>query len=186
MNDGGGVTMTPRLHRATALLIAALAIASWTGIAAGDTLPGCASGAAPGQVVYTVGVSASGTPFVSTYVASAPAASGNVGCTAPSQSAPSTFSANSPNVAVYPRLPVSVGPAASSVPGGIPATVNLLQVGSYLLAVPTTPGLQAYQIAPGYYVVRSTDPTQNPSVIVLPMPGGPQAPNTGPIPSVIH
>jgi len=47
-------------------------------------------------------------------------------------------------------------------------------------------GQQVYQIAPGFYVVRSTDPTQNPTVIMLPLPGVPQAPNTGPIPGVIH
>lgn len=178
--------MGPRFNRAAVLAVPAMMLlAWWTGSAAADTLPGCASGAAPGQVVFTVGVSASGTPFVSTYVASAPTASGNVGCTAPSPSAGTTFSVTGSNVAVYPQLPVPVGPAVSTAPV-IPSTTNLLQVGSYLLTVPVRPGLQVYQIAPGYYVVRSIDSTQNPSVIVLPMPGVPQPPNTGPIPSVIH
>jgi hypothetical protein len=161
-------------------------IASSSGPAAADPLPGCASGAAPGQTVFTVQVSASGTPFVSTYVASAPTASGNVGCTAPSRTGAATFSVNSPNVAVYPRSPLDViAPYNSSVLSA-PTTVNTLQVGSYLLTVPAHPGLQVYQIAPDYYVVRSIDPTQNHSVIVLPLPGVPPAPNTGPIPSVTH
>jgi hypothetical protein len=180
------MSMGPRFNRAAVLAVPALMLlAWWTGSAAADSLPGCASGAAPGQVVFTVSVSASGTPFVSTYVASAPTASGNVGCAAPQRSGAATFTVAGPNVAVYPQLPVPVGPAVSTAPV-IPSTTNLLQVGSYLLTVPVTPGLQVYQIAPGYYVVRSTDSTQNPSVIILPMPGVPQAPNTGPIPSLIH
>jgi hypothetical protein len=179
------MVMAARFNRTVVFFTVALMIAGWTGTAAADPLPGCASGAAPGQVVFTVSVSASGTPFVSTYVASAPTASGNVGCAAPSRPAVTTFTVTSPNVAVYPQLPASMGPAVSSAPG-IPSTVNMLQVGSYLLTVPAAPGLQVYQIAPGYYVVRSTDSTQNPTVIMLPMPGLPQAPNTGPIPSVIH
>jgi hypothetical protein len=164
--------------------IAAAAVAS-TGWAAADVLPGCASGAAPGQTVFTVGVSASGTPFVSTYVASAPTASGNVGCTAPSTPAASTFSLNGPGVAVYPFLPPALAIPSAPAAVGVPAPVNMLQIGSYLLMVPVTPGLQVYQIAPGYYVVRSLDPTQ-PASVVLPLPGVPSAPNTGPIPSVIH
>jgi len=159
-----------------AVVVAAVALLA-RGAAAG-ALPGCASGTAPGQTVFTVSVSAAGTPFVSTYVASAPTASGNVGCTAlPSAAAP--FSVNGPGVAVYPLLPVT--PIAS----GVPTTVNMLQVGSYLLMVPATPGLQLYQIAPGFYIVRSLDPSQNVSV-VLPLPSVPPAPNTGAIPSVIH
>lgn len=155
------------------------------GRAAADILPGCASGAAPGQTVFTVGVSASGTPFVSTYVASAPTASDNVGCTAPSPSAASTFNLNGPGVAAYPFLPPALAVPTAPAAAGIPAAVNMLQIGSYLLMVPATPGLQVYQIAPGYYVVRSLDSTQ-PVTVVLPLPGVPPAPNTGPIPSVIH
>jgi|GEM_PF-4932171 len=179
------MSIGPRLNRTVALAVMATLLGCWAGAAGADPLPGCASGAAPGQVVFTVSVSASGTPFVSTYVASAPTASGSAGCTAPSKPAAATFTVTGPNVAVYPQLPVPVGPAVSSAPV-LPSTTNLLQVGPYLLTVPATPGLQMYQIAPGYYVVRSTDSTQNPSVIVLPMPGVPQAPNTGPIRSVIH
>ena len=179
------MSIGPRFNRTVAPAVMATLLGCWAGAAGADPLPGCASGAAPGQVVFTVSVSASGTPFVSTYVASAPTASGSVGCTAPSTPAAATFTVTGPNVAVYPQLPVPVGPAVSSAPV-LPSTTNLLQVGPYLLTVPATPGLQVYQIAPGYYVVRSTDSTQNPSVIVLPMPGVPQAPNTGPIPSVIH
>lgn len=163
--------------RACAAFVAA--VAALAGGAAASVLPGCASGAAPGQTVFTVSVSAAGTPFVSTYVASAPTASGNVGCTVASPSGTTMFSVNSPRVAVYPLLP-----AAPTAPG-FPTTVNMLQVGSYLLLVPATPGLQLYQIAPGFYVVRSLDPSQNVSV-VLPLPGVPPAPNTGPIPSVVH
>ena len=163
--------------RACAAFVAALA--ALAGSAAAGVLPGCASGAAPGQTVFTVSVSAAGTPFVSTYVASAPTASGNVGCTTVSPSAVPTFSVNGAGVAVYPLLPAA--PTISS----FPTTVNMLQVGSYLLAVPAVPGLQVYQIAPGFYVVRSLDPSQNVSV-VLPLPGVPPAPNTGPIPSVVH
>jgi hypothetical protein len=177
--------MAPRFTRTALLFAIALLTAGWARAAAADPLPGCASGAAPGQVVFTVSVSASGTPFVSTYVASAPTASGNVGCAAPSRPATTMFTVTSPNVAVYPQPPAPVGPAVSSVPS-TPSTANMLQVGPYLLTVPAAPGLQVYQIAPGYYVVRSTDSTQNPTVIILPMPGVPQAPNTGPIPSVIH
>lgn len=175
------------MARQVPVFIAMVAVIAFSGGPAGAaSLPGCASGAAPGQTVFTVEVSASGKPFVSTYVASPPTASGNVGCTAPSRTGAATFTVNSPNVAVYPQSPLGVtAPYNPSVPG-VPTTVNMLQVGPYLLAVPVHPGLQVYQIAPGYYVVRSIDPTQNPSVIVLPLPGMPQPPNTGPIPSVIH
>lgn len=157
---------------------------SWTGVAAA-ALPGCASGAAPGQVVFTVSVSASGTPFVSSYVASAPTAGGNVGCAAPSRPGTTTISVNGPGVAAFPQVSVAVTPGVSPVPV-TPTPVHVVQAGSYLMLVPTMPGVQLYQIAPGYYLIRSTDPTQNPSVIVAPLPGAPQAPNTGPIPSVIH
>lgn len=177
--------MVPRFNRTALLFATVLVTAGWAGAAAADPLPGCASGAAPGQVVFTVSVSASGTPFVSTYVASAPTASVNAGCAAPSRPATTMFTVTSPNVTVYPQPPAPVDPAVSSVPS-TPNTANMLQVGPYLLTVPAAPGLQVYQIAPGYYVVRSTDSTQNPTVIILPMPGIPQAPNTGPIPSVIH
>lgn len=159
---------------------AALVVATaWAGGAAAEGLPGCSSGAAPGQTVFTVGVSASGTPFVSTYVASAPTASGNVGCTVPSTFAVPAFSVNPPGVAVYPLSPVSPG-----VPT-IPTTMNVVQVGQYMLTVPANPMIQVYQISPGFFVVRSLDPSQNVNV-VLPLPGVPPAPNTGPIPSVIH
>ena len=176
--------MMKRLHLIGIACAAMAALAVWTGSAAADVLPGCASGAAPGQTVFTVGVSASGTPFVSTYVASAPTASGNVGCVSSPASPAPTFGVNGPGVAVYPLLPVPVGPAISGAPA-IPTTVNLLQIGPYLLTVPVIPGLQVYQIAPGYYVVRSLDPTQS-STVVLPLPGVPPPPNVGPIPSVIH
>lgn len=176
--------MAPRVVAAACLSVALLA-APWIGVAAADPLPGCASGAAPGQVVFTVSVSASGTPFVSTYVASAPAAGGNTGCAAPSRPGAATISVNGPGVAPYPQVPVPAIPSVSTVPV-VPTPVNVVQAGPYLLMVPVTPGVQLYQIAPGYYVVRSTDPTQNPSVIIAPLPGTPQAPNTGPIPSVIH
>jgi hypothetical protein len=152
------------------------AVAPWTAGASADVLPGCASGAAPGQTVFTVGVSASGTPFVSTYIASAPTASSNVGCTATAPFAAPAFSVNGPGVAVFPLSPG--GPS-------IPANVNMVQIGSYLFTVPANPMIQVYQIAPGFYIVRSLDPSQNASV-VLPLPGVPPAPNTGPIPSVIH
>ncbi len=169
-----------------AACVALVAAAGPAGVAAA-TLPGCASGEAPGTVVLTVGVSAAGTPFVTSYVASAPTPSGNVGCTAPpAASAGATFIVNGPGVSLYPATPVSVSavtPGGAGVP--IPTTVNLLQVGSYLLAVPANPLIQLYQIAPGFYVVRSLDPSQN-TTIVLPLPGVPAAPNTGPIPSVIH
>lgn len=171
----GVVLLTPRFERIAVLVIVAVAVASWTGVAAAETLPGCASGEAPGLPVFTVGVSAAGTPFVTYYVASAPTASGNVGCAAPSGAA--TFIVNSPGVYVYPTAPV--------VPGIVPVPVNLLQVGSHLLTVPANPRVQVYQIAPGFYVVRSIDPSQNVN-IVLPLPGPPTAPNTGPIPSVAH
>ncbi len=159
--------------------------ALWTGGASAGALPGCVSGAAPGQVVFTVSVSASGTPFVSTYVASAPAPGGSAGCAAPSKPGTATISVTGPGIAPYPQLPVPVIPSVSTFPVG-PTRVNVVQAGSYLMLVPTVPGVQLYQIAPGYYVVRSTDPTQSPSVIISPLPGTPQAPNTGPIPSVIH
>ena len=155
------------------------AVAALTGSAAAGVLPGCASGAAPGQTVFTVSVSAAGTPFVSTYVASAPTASGNVGCMTASPSGVPTFSVNGAGIAVYPLLP------AGPTPSSFPTAVNMLQVGSYMLAVPVIPGMQVYQIAPGFYVVRSLDPSQNVSV-VLPLPGVPPPPNTGPIPSVVH
>jgi hypothetical protein len=170
---------TKRLRMIGVGCAAIAAVAVCTGSAAAAALPGCASGAAPGQTVFTVGVSASGTPFVSTYVASAPTASGNVGCALQSPSQATTFSVNSPSVGVYPLLPVGL-----TAPN-LPTTVNMLQVGPYLLTVPANPALQVYQIAPGYYVVRSLDSTQN-STVVLPLPGVPPAPNTGPIPSVIH
>jgi len=173
-----------RLQRIGIMCTAMAAVTVLAGSAAADALPGCASGGAPGQTVFTIGVSAWGTPFVSTYVASAPTASGNVGCISSSAFPPPTFSVNSPGVAVYPLLPVPIGPAISGAPA-IPTTVNLLQVGPYLLTVPVIPGLQVYQIAPGYYVVRSLDPTQT-STVVLPLPGVPPPPNMGPIPSVIH
>lgn len=169
---------------AMACLVVGLPAASWTGVAAA-ALPGCASGAAPGQVVFTVSVSASGKPFVSSYVASAPTVGGKVGCAAPSRPGGVTISVNGPGVAAFPQVSMPVTPSVSTVPV-TPMPVHVVQAGSYLMLVPTVPGVQLYQIAPGYYVVRSTDPTQNPSVIVSPLPGTPQAPNTGPIPSVIH
>ena len=181
------MTAVAQKFNRTAMFAAIVAvIASSTAPAGADPLPGCASGTAPGQTVFTVEVSASGKPVVSTYVASAPTASGNVGCTAPSRTGVVTFSVNSPNVAVYPQSPLGVNAPYNPGVLRVPTTVNTLQVGSYLLTVPVHPGLQVYQIAPGYYVIRSIDPTQNPSVIVLPLPGLPQAPNTGPIPTVIH
>src|SRR5579864_2185269 len=118
------MSIGPRFNRTVALTVLALLPACWSGAAAADSLPGCAAGAAPGQVVFTVSVSASGTPFVSTYVASAPTASGSVGCTAPSKPAAATFTVTGPNVAVYPQLPLPVGPAVSSAPV-IPSTTNL-------------------------------------------------------------
>ena len=166
------------------LLVAGVLAAWWSGAAAADTLPGCASGAAPGRVVFTVSVSASGTPFVSSYAASPPAAGGNVGCAAPSAGTP-TISVTGPGIAPYPQIPVPLIPSTSTVPV-VPTPVNVVQAGPYLMLVPTVPGVQLYQIAPGYYMVRSTDPTQNPIVILSPLPGVPQAPNTGPIPSLIH
>ena len=175
--------MVPRVVAIACLTVGLLA-ASWTGVAAA-ALPGCASGAAPGQVVFTLSVSASGKPFVSSYVASAPTVGSNVGCAAPSQPGAATITVNGPGVAQFPQVPVPVTPSVSTVPVA-PTTVHVVQAGSYLMLVPTVPGVQLYQIAPGYYVVRSTDPTQNPSVIISPLPGTPQAPNTGPIPSVIH
>jgi hypothetical protein len=171
------------IRLAAVVLLSAAVIAS-TGLAGAATLPGCASGAAPGRTVFTVSVSATGTPFVTSYVESAPTPSGNAGCVSSAPAAP-TVTVNGPGVAVYPALPVSVGPALPST-APIPSTVHMIQVGSYMLAVPSNPSLQVYQIAPGYYVVRSLDGTQNPSVIVVPLPGTPQAPNTGPVPSVIH
>ena len=180
---------TARCPRTIAAGCAAPALAilvAWTGVASAATLPGCASGAAPGQVVFTVGVSASGTPFVSTYVASAPTAGGNVGCSTPSPAPASSFSVNGPGVAVYPLAPVNFTlPALPSTAPNIPATVHMLQIGSYMLTVPANPAIQLYQIAPGFYVIRSLDPSQGTS-IVLPLPGIPAAPNPGPIPSVIH
>lgn len=176
--------MMKRLQLIGIACAATAALAVGTGSAAADVLPGCASGAAPGQTVFTVGVSASGTAFVSTYVASAPAASGNVGCVSSSASPAPACSVNGPGVAVYPLLPVPVGPAVSGAPA-IPTTVNLLQIGPYLLTVPVTPGLQVYQIAPRYYAVRSLDPAQTPTV-VLPLPGVSPPPNMGPIPNVVR
>lgn len=162
-----------------------LLAASWTGVAGAAPLPGCASGTAPGQVVFTVSVSASGTPFVSSYVASAPVAGGTAGCAAPSRPGAVTISVSGPGVAAFPQVSVPVTPSVSTAPV-TPTPVHVVQAGSYLMLVPTVPGLQLYQIAPGYYVVRSTDPTQNSAVIITPLPGTPQAPNTGPIPSVVH
>jgi hypothetical protein len=160
------------------------ATAAWTGGgAAAAALPGCASGAAPGQAVFTVSVSATGKPFVTPYVASAPTAGGSAGCAAPSPPAAPSFIVQGPGVAPYPQVPVSV-PVPATVPA-VPMNVHLVQVGSNVLVVPHNPSLQVYQIAPGYYVVRSLDPSGNTSV-VLPLAPAPQAPNTGPIPSVIH
>ena len=165
----------------TAVIIAG---AAWTDNAAAQTLPGCAAGAAPGQVVYTVSVSATGTPFVTSYVASTPTAGGNAGCTAPSPSTGPTFILNGPGVAPYPQVPVGTSVPPSALPSA-PTTVNVLPVGPNMLLVPVNPSLQIYQIAPGYNVVRSLDPAGNTNVM-LPVPPAPQAPNTGPIPSIFH
>jgi hypothetical protein len=169
------IGMMIRLVRTAVYGAILLAVASWACAASAQTLSGCASGAAPGRLVYTVSVSASGTPFVTTYVASAPTAGGNAGCAAPSPSAPSV-SVNGPGAAAFPLSP-----------GGavLPATVHMLLVGSSMLMVPVNPSIQVYQIAPGYYVVRSLDPSGN-TTVVTPLPAAPQAPNTGPIPSVLH
>jgi hypothetical protein len=156
------------------VIAAFAAAAARPGPAAAQTLPGCAVGAAPGLPVFTVGVSASGKPFVTYYVASAPVAGGNVGCAAPA--APPTISITPPAYA-YPTAP--------AVPAVSPVPVNVVQVGSTMLTVPANPNVQVYQIAPGYYVVRSTDGTQNVN-IVTPLPPAPAAPNTGPMPSVVH
>ncbi|HLW48426.1 MAG TPA: hypothetical protein VKW09_11735 [bacterium] len=168
--------MMSRFIRTAVVLIVPLAIACGAGAASAGSLQGCASGAAPGQLVYTVSVSATGKPFVSTYVASAPTAGGNAGCAAPLRSTGASFVVNGPGVAPYPLSP---GGAA------VPATVHMVQAGPYMLTIPANPSLQVYQIAPGYYVVRSLDPSGN-ATVILPLPGVPQAPNTGPIPSVIH
>jgi hypothetical protein len=155
-------------------LAAAIAVASWAGAAAAQTLPGCASGAASGQIVFTVSVSASGKPFVTAYVASAPTPGGNTGCAVPSPSAAPSVSVNGPGVAPY---PLPTGGTA------LPTTVHMVQSGSYMLTVPANPSIQLYQIAPGYYVVRSLNPSGN-TTIMTPLPPAPQAPNTGPIPTV--
>jgi hypothetical protein len=169
-----------------AILVAgAAAVIVWTaGASDAATLPGCASGAAAGHVIFTVSVSATGKPFVTPYVASPATAGGSAGCTGPSPSAAPSFILTGPGAAPYPLLP-----AAATLPTitgtNVPANVHVVQVGSNVLMVPANPSLQVYQIAPGYYVVRSLDPAGNTSV-VLPLPPAPQAPNTGPIPSVIH
>lgn len=181
----GGMNTTARRPITAAFVAVGAAAALWTGVAAAGTLPGCASGAAPGRVVFTVSVSASGAPFVSSYVASAPAAGGTAGCAAPSKSGTATISVIGPGVALYPQTPVPAIPSVSTL-RVVPTPVSVVQAGSYLMLVPVAPGVQLYQIAPGYYVVRSTDPTQPPSVIMSPLPSAPQAPYTGPIPSVIH
>ena len=144
-------------------------------------LAGCAFGAASGQVVYTVGVSATGKPFVTMYVASPPTEGGNAGCATPGPSAAPLVTLNGagrnvPGIALYPLSP---GGAA------LPMNVYMLPVGSSMLTVPYNPSIQVYQIAPGYYVVRSLDPSGN-TTVVTPLPPAPQAPNTGPIPSLPH
>jgi hypothetical protein len=163
-----------RIIRTAMMFAVVIAVVSWAGAASAQTLAGCVSGAAPGHIVYTVSVSASGKPFVTMYVASAPTAGGNAGCAAPSPSAAPSVSVNGPGAAPYP-LP----------PGGtaLPTTVHMVQSGSYMLTVPANPSIQLYQIAPGYYVVRSLNPSGN-TTIVTPAPPAPQAPNTGPIPTV--
>ena len=164
-----------RPGRPAVLVVAAIAVAALTGAGEAQTLPGCAAGGAPPLPVFTVGVSASGKPFVSYYVESAPVAGGNVGCAAPS--GPSTVTVTPPGAYVYPSAP--------ALPGVAPVPVTLVPVGPAMLTVPANPTVQVYQIAPGYYVVRSTDPTQNVNIIT-PLPPAPTAPYTGPIPSVTH
>jgi hypothetical protein len=166
--------MNPRCSRSAAILAVLLVMASWTGAASAQTLAGCASGVAPGRVVYTVSVSATGKPFVTTYVASAPSPGANAGCAAPSPALSPSVSVAGPGVAPY---PLSAGGAA------VPSTVHMVQSGSYMLTVPVNPSVQVYQIAPGYYVVRSLNASGN-TTAVTPLPGIPQAPNTGPIPGV--
>jgi hypothetical protein len=166
------------------LAVFCVAGGTWTQHAVAQAPPGCASGAAPGQVVYSVGVSATGKPFVTPYVSSAPTAGGNAGCAAPSPTAGPTFILNGPGVAPYPQLPVGTGVPPTAAPSA-PTTVNVVPVGPNNLIVPHNPSLQLYQIAPGYYVIRSLDPAGNTNVM-LPVPPAPQAPNTGPIPSIFH
>jgi hypothetical protein len=166
--------MKVRFGRTAVMFSAVLGMAAWAGAASAQTLAGCASGAAPGQVVYTVSVSATGKPFVTTYVASAPSPGANAGCAAPPRSASPAVAVNGPGVAPYPLSP---GGAA------LPSTVRMVQAGPYMLTVPASPSVQVYQIAPGYYVVRSLNASGN-TTVVTPLPGVPQAPNTGPIPTV--
>jgi hypothetical protein len=156
------------------VLAAAIAVLSCAGAAFAQTLAGCASGAAAGQIVYKVGVSATGQPFVTPYVASPPTAGGNAGCAAPSSVPAPAVIVNGPGAAPYPL------PTGGS---GLPATVYMVQAGPHMLTVPVNPSIQVYQIAPGYYVVRSLNASGN-TTIVTPIPPAPQAPNTGPIPTV--
>lgn len=166
--------MTGRCRRVcTGVAAAVIAAAVWTGPAFASAPPGCV----PSLTVFTVGVSPAGTPVVRSSAATPPASAGPVQCVpAPAPSVPATFVVNGPAVSAYPLSPG--GP-------GIPTTIHLLQVGSYVLTVPYSGTIQVYQIAPGFYVVRSLDPSQNVNV-VPPPPAAPAAPNTGPIPSVGH
>lgn len=166
-----------RRFLSTAVCLAVLlGIGIWAAAASAAPLAGCASGAASGRVIYTVSVSATGKPFVTMYVASPPTAGGSAGCAVPVPSAAPSVTVNGPGIALFPLSP---GGAA------LPMNVHMLPVGPSMLIVPHNPSIQVYQIAPGYYVVRSLDPSGN-TTVVTPLPPAPQAPNTGPIPSVLH
>lgn len=174
--------MTKRFRRVSlgwAALVAAVAV--WSGAASASAPFGCVPAATSSLTVFTVGVSAAGTPVVRSSAAPPPAATGVATCV-PASVPPgsATFLVNGPGVSVYPLSP----PVSPGGPG-VPTTIHLLQVGSYLLTVPYSGTIQVYQIGPGFYVVRSLDPSQNVN-IVLPLPGVPPAPNTGPIPTVGH
>lgn len=177
--------MTKRFRRVSlgwAALVAAVAV--WSGAASASAPSGCVPAATSSLTVFTVGVSAAGTPVVRSSAAPPPAATGGAACVpASAPSGSPTFLVNGPGVSVYP-LSSSVSSVSPGGPG-LPTTIHLLQVGSYLLTVPYSGTIQVYQIGPGLYVVRSLDPSQNVNV-VPPLPAAPTAPNTGPIPTVGH
>ena len=176
--------MTRRLLSTAVCLVGMLAVGICAAAASAASLAGCASGAVSGQVTYTVSVSATGKPFVTMYVASPPTAGGSAGCAAPVRSAAPSVTLNGPGIALYPLSPHTLYPLS---PDGaaLPMNVYMLPVGPSMLMVPHNPSTQVYQIAPGHYVVRSLDPSGN-TTVVTPLPPSPQAPNAGPIPSVLH
>lgn len=173
-----------RLLGAVVCLVVMLVAGIWAAAVSAAPLAGCASGAVSGQVTYTVSVSATGKPFVTMYVASPPTAGGSAGCATPGSSAAPSVTVNGAGIALYPVSPGLLYPLS---PGGaaLPVNVYMVPVGSAMLTVPHNPSIQVYQIAPGYYVVRSLDPSGN-TTVVTPLPPAPQAPNTGPIPSLPH